>query len=63
MRPIWWGILFFIIGALGWVIGIVFTAVSLGKLRVLANLFGYIAIFSLPTALVLELIRKRKSAK
>lgn len=63
MRPIWWGMLFFIIGALGWVIGIVFAAVSLGKLRVLANLFGYITIFSLPTALVFELIRKRKNAK
>ncbi|MEK9157665.1 MAG: hypothetical protein AAB638_00590 [Patescibacteria group bacterium] len=59
MRPIWWGVIFFVIGILGWVAGVVFAVVSVGKLRLLPNIFGIIAIISLPIALIAELARKK----
>ena len=59
MRPIWCGVIFFVIGILGWVAGVVFAVVSVGKLRLLPNIFGIIAIISLPIALIAELARKK----
>mgnify|MGYP001562474105 CR=1 FL=1 len=56
MRPIYWGIIFFIIGALGWVTSVVFAVVTLGKFKLLANIFGYIFLTSLPAALLGELV-------
>ncbi len=57
MRPIYWGIIFFVLGALGWVTFIVFAVVTLGKFKLLANIFGVIFLASLPAALLGEFTR------
>ncbi|MEK7464297.1 MAG: hypothetical protein AAB617_00780 [Patescibacteria group bacterium] len=63
MRPIFWGLILFAIGAVGWVISVVLAVVTFGKLKILANIFGIVFALSLPASLVLELIswfRKRR---
>ncbi len=57
MRPIYLGIIFFIIGAVGWVTSVVFVVVTLGKFKMLANIFGAIFVASLPLALAGEIVR------
>lgn len=59
-KPIIWGLIFMVVGAVGWVFSVVLAVVTLGKLRMLANIFGYIAFFSLPIAIVWELLNKLK---
>lgn len=59
MRPIWRGVIFFVIGALGWVVGVIFSAVTLGKLAVLPNIFGVMMILSLPVALIAEFVHRK----
>lgn len=70
MRPIFWGLICFLIGMVGWiafsVIGGLGEAVS-GEanptLKALVYIFGTIFFFSLPVAIILEIIRwirKRK---
>ena len=61
MRPIFWGLIFFGIGAVGWVVSVVLTVVSLGALKPLTYVFGILFLASLPVAAVLELIRKLKN--
>lgn len=58
MRPIFWGLIIFLIGLAGWFVSVIFSVVTLGKFRLLANLFGYIMVASLPVALMGELIRR-----
>ena len=63
MRPILWGIILFIVGAVGWVISVVFAVVTLGTLKLLTFVFGALFIFSLPVAVVLELTKWLKRKK
>lgn len=62
MRPIFWGLIVFLIGLAGWFVSVIFAVITLGKFKLLANLFGYLMVASLPLALAGELIRwvKRK---
>ena len=55
-RPIIWGLIFFGIGAVGWVFSVVLAVVSLGKLKILANIFGIVFALSLPVTGIWELI-------
>ena len=57
MRPIFWGIILMLIGAIGWVISVVLAVVTFGATKILANIFGIMFAISLPIALVAELIR------
>jgi hypothetical protein len=63
MRPIYWGIIFFVIGLAGWFVSVIFAVVTLGKFRLMANIFGYMFALSLPLALLGELIRWRNKNK
>ncbi len=56
MRPIYWGIIFFIVGLAGWFVSVIFAVITLGKFKLLANIFGAIFVASLPTALLWEFI-------
>jgi len=60
MRPIFWGIIIFIVSLIGFVISIVFNVVTLGAFRWVSNVLGIIALLSLPVALLWELIRRKK---
>src|SRR3989338_4402205 len=55
MRPIFWGLIFFGVGAVGWVVSVVLTIVTLGALKFLTYIFGILFALSLPVALVWEL--------
>jgi len=57
MRPIFWGLILFGVGAVGWVISVVLTVVTLGGLKFLTYIFGYLFALSLPVAGIWELIR------
>lgn len=71
MRPILWGLIGLIIGMIGWVYFSVIAGVSAGVtgetdtfLMGLVYLFGMLFFFSIPVAVVAEIvgwIRKRKS--
>lgn len=56
MRPIYWGLIFFGVGAVGWVISVVLAVVTLGAFKSLTYVFGIIFAVSLPVATVWELI-------
>lgn len=62
MRPIFWGLILCIIGALGWVVFTVVAVITLGTVRAPANFFGLLMAASLPVAAIVELglwIRRR----
>ncbi|MBI2064726.1 MAG: hypothetical protein HYT62_01590 [Candidatus Yanofskybacteria bacterium] len=59
-RPIIWGLIFFGIGTVGWVVSVVFNVVTLGAFAWISNVLGIIALLSLPIALICELIRRKK---
>ena len=64
MRPIYWGLVFFLIGIIGFVgVSIYYDIITLEN--ALIYIFGAIAVCSLPTAVVVEVIkwRKRKEEK
>ena len=63
MRPILWGIILAVIGAIGWVTSIVLTVVSLGAFKFLTYIFGILFIISLPVAGIIELVRWLKNKK
>ena len=65
MRPIFWGIILFLIGLAGWFISVIFSVVTLGGFRSVGNFFGLLMLASLPVAIVLELVRwaRRKLKK
>ena len=63
MRPILWGIILFLISAVGWVISVVLAVVTLGAFKILTYIFGILFIASLPVAIILELIRWIKKKK
>jgi hypothetical protein len=75
MRPIHWGVIWFFIGMVGWVFFSVIVGVGAGLagqklseapplLLALMYLFGIIFFFSLPVAVVAEIVRwRRKKSK
>lgn len=56
-RPLWWGLIGFGIGAVGWVIFVVASVVTLGAFRVWANIFGYLALAGILYAIGGEIVR------
>ncbi|OGZ03685.1 MAG: hypothetical protein A2648_01885 [Candidatus Lloydbacteria bacterium RIFCSPHIGHO2_01_FULL_41_20] len=62
MRPIFWGIILFLIGVFGWLVSVIFNVLTLGEFKWVSNFFGVVFLASLPVAIVFELIRwfKRK---
>jgi hypothetical protein len=75
MRPIHWGVIWFFIGMVGWVFFSVIVGVGTGLagqklteapplLLALMYLFGIVFFFSLPAAVVAEIVRwRRKKSK
>jgi len=63
IRPILWGLIFFAIGAVGWVISVVLAVVSLGALVSLTYIFGILMIASLPVVIVWEIFLKFRKRK
>ena len=71
MRPILWGTIWFVIGMIGWIIFSVIggsvkgiTGESSSVMVTLVYVFGTIFFFSLPIAIIAEIIRwKRKKTK
>jgi len=62
MRPILWGTIWFVIGLIGWVVFSIFAALSsFGGhqsilMMVLMYIFGIVFFFSLPVAVIAEII-------
>ena len=63
MRPIFWGIILTVIGAIGWVISVVLAVVTFGAAKILTYIFGVLFIAGLPIAVIWELILKFKNKK
>lgn len=63
MKYIIWGIVFFLIGAVGWVLSVVLTVATLGKFAPLAGFFGTLAVGSLPVAVTLAGLSRLKKRK
>lgn len=57
MRPILWGTIFLCVGAVGWVISVVFVVITLGAFKISSYVFGVLFVASLPIALIFELFR------
>ena len=55
-KPLFWGFAAFSIAVLGWFISIIVSVLTNGALKDAANIFGYVAIASLPVAGILELV-------
>ena len=54
------GIIIFIISGLGWFITIIFSVITLGGFRNLANFFGIIFVVSLPSSILLAILDKKR---
>jgi hypothetical protein len=54
-RPIFWGGVAFAVGSVGFVISVVLTVLTAGKLRMVSNVLGTLTALSLPAAIVWEL--------
>ncbi|XOB41574.1 MAG: hypothetical protein ACKKMS_02540 [Candidatus Nealsonbacteria bacterium] len=73
MRPIFWGLICFLIGMVGWIAFSVIGGLGEGitgeadpTFKALVSFFGMIFFFSLPVAIIFEIIRwarKRKRRK
>ncbi len=57
MRPIFWGIIIFILGLVAWVVSVVFNVLTLGHFRAISNFLITIALAAIPVAILLELVR------
>ena len=62
-RPIFWGMIIFLISGLGWFVFVILSVVTLGKLSWIANSFGVVASISLPTAIMWEIVKRIKNRK
>lgn len=67
MRPLYWGVIWFFIGMVGWIAFSVIYGFGLGlggspnpELQALVYLFGLIFFFSLPVAIIAEIVRWRR---
>ncbi len=70
MRPIIWGTIWFVIGMIGWVTFSVFAGIcevttpgKCGLLTLLVYFFGLLFFFSLPIAILVELMQFFKKRK
>jgi hypothetical protein len=70
MRPIYWGVIWFFIGMVGWIsfsvivgVGTALGGQAPGLLWTLVYLFGGLFYFSLPIAVVAEIIRWYRTRK
>lgn len=55
------GAVIFVVSVLGWFVSVIFSVVTLGtKFRLIANIFGYTALWSVPITLILALISRKK---
>lgn len=69
MRPIYWGVIWFFIGMVGWVFfGVIagvaeFAGEASPLLSGLMYLFGIVFFFSLPVAIVAEIVRWYRTRK
>ena len=62
-RPIIWGMIFSVVGAMGWAVSVVVAVASLGKLKFFANFFGIAMLASIPISILWEIglmIKNRK---
>ena len=57
MRPIFWGIIIFVLSTVAWVFSIVINVLTLGHFKMLSNVLGVLFLASLPLALFGQLIR------
>ena len=55
-----WGLIIFLVSGLGWFVSVILSVVTLGKLRMAANIFGMISAASIPLAIVLAIFDRRK---
>lgn len=62
MRPIFWGLIFFAIGTVGWVISVVIAVVTLGAVKFLTYIFAAMFMLSLPVAGLFEFLRWKRRA-
>lgn len=62
-RPIFWGIIIFLISGLGWFVFVILSVLTLGKLSWVANSFGVVAGISLPIAIIGEIVKRIKNRK
>lgn len=58
-RPILLGIIVFAVSLSGWVVSVVLNVLTWGAFRWASNVFGIMALISLPTAVIVKLIMKR----
>lgn len=56
-RPIFIGIIVFVISIIAWVFSIVINVITLGYFKAFSNVLGYVFLLSLPIAILAELIR------
>ncbi|MEK9180601.1 MAG: hypothetical protein AAB897_04285 [Patescibacteria group bacterium] len=63
MRPILWGIILFLIGAVGWVFSVVLAVITLGTFKFLTYVFGVLLAASLPVTIIFELVRWLRKKK
>jgi hypothetical protein len=69
MRPIFWGIIWFVIGMIGWIAFSVLGGVAAGMghknptVQALVYIFGIVFFFSLPVAVIGEIVRWSKNRK
>jgi len=62
-RPLFWGIIVFIVAGFGWFLSVIGSVVTLGAFKDAANFFGITAAASLPIAGIFEIIRWTKRGK
>jgi hypothetical protein len=67
LRPIYWGVIWFFIGMVGWVFFSVIVGVGEGLggtapfgLQALVYIFGLVFFFSLPVAVIAEIVRRSR---
>ena len=68
MRPILWGTIWFVIGGVGWVVFSILAGIGVGGFVIfLYQAFGLVFFFSLPIAIIAEIIhwikQKRRKKK
>ncbi len=56
-RPIFWGLIGFVVGLAGWLVAVILSVLTLGEFRLFAVVFGYLFIVSIPLGLLGEAIR------
>ena len=63
MKIILWGLVVFVVAALGWVCAIVFTVITGGHFKGVANSLGVAAFVGIPVAVVLAVIGRITKGK